>query len=593
MRWGTFLHRVVVLAILAPMYAAGKLFAADPLNNDPLRWVPREANLCLKIENPRLLVETFLHHPLYQQLRKLEALQEIWESNSLRRFQQLIAYYERELGKPWPKLLDDLAGNGIVLAFNTQNEGPFLLVVQGRDANVLAQFKDLALQVLEQEVGRNEAKWVRKQATHRGVVGYQVAPEFYLAQHDQILLLSNRDTVLKMGIDLIVDATDKQNNSGRPSIVSAPELAQARRLLSEGEPDGKPLVWLYGNYGAFRQSPDGKNLFAQPRNDVVLTLLFGGWLDAMGRNDYVAAGLFHRGDTMKLAIRLPSGREGLQPEMAAFCAGEPGSLPLLEPKQVIFSHSFYWDLGALYDLREKLMPAGTAKDFESATKQASRFLPGTTLPDLLRGAGKYHRLVVAHQEKCGYQTEPKQRIPAFAFVTAYRDARFPKAMDALLRSAALLAGAQAQLKLQEVTYQGVKIVGYRFPEDKPFPGSDPDDLRFNFSPCYAQVNDQFLVCSTIEFCQQLIDYLKSHSQEKAQSPTMQMQFYSTGLTAFLRSQPDLLETAAVLQQAVPIEEARRQVKEVLAYLDRLGTLKFQADFRPKTFHWDMIWKSGP
>ena len=89
----------------------------------------------------------------------------------------------------------------------------------------------------------------------------------------------------------------------------------------------------------------------------------------------------------------------------------PGTLPPLEPKGVIFSHSFYLDLGVLWQERTKIMNADNAKSFEEGVKEAGRFLIGTSIEKLLVQSGVYHRFVAVASEKTGYKAEPRVRLP--------------------------------------------------------------------------------------------------------------------------------------------------------------------------------------
>src|SRR5581483_6787718 len=135
------------------------------------------------------------------------------------------------------------------------------------------------------------------------------------------------------------------------------------------------------------------------------------------------------------------------------------------------------------------------------------FLAGRKLSELLTQSGPYHRFVAAAQEASGYPAHPAQPLPAFAYLVSMRDPGFGKAMDGLLRAVALFGGAQAKLKLVEETVDGVTLVGYRFPEDGSLP-ADVNNIRFNFSPCFAAVGDQFFAASTIELGRELIATLK-------------------------------------------------------------------------------------
>ena len=81
----------------------------------PARLLPDQADLLVEVRQPRRLVETLTALDRLKQLRQLAPVREFLDSTSYRRFYQFVAYFEKELGAPWPQLLDRLAGRGAVL----------------------------------------------------------------------------------------------------------------------------------------------------------------------------------------------------------------------------------------------------------------------------------------------------------------------------------------------------------------------------------------------------------------------------------------------------------------------------------------------
>src|SRR5262249_50859617 len=156
-----------------------------------------------------------------------------------------------------------------------------------------------------------------------------------------------------------------------------------------------------------------KDFFASTRDDLFQTLLGGTTIDCVRRSDFVAAGLYQEKTGFRLAVRLPAGRSEFPPEFALHVPpkGEPGSLPLLEPPGVIYSQSFYLDIGYLWKNRDKLINEQTRKQIEEGEQQLSKILPGSVkLGELLEAWGPYHRIVVVNQEKLPYKTEPGVRL---------------------------------------------------------------------------------------------------------------------------------------------------------------------------------------
>src|SRR5262245_2878094 len=110
------MHRklaILFLAIGCSLQISGARAEAPP---DPLRLIPEQADLFIKFEKPRQLVDSLLNLEFVKQLQTLEAFQELYDSTNARRLYQLIAYFEKELGGRWPDVLDRLAGGGIVIA---------------------------------------------------------------------------------------------------------------------------------------------------------------------------------------------------------------------------------------------------------------------------------------------------------------------------------------------------------------------------------------------------------------------------------------------------------------------------------------------
>jgi hypothetical protein len=273
--------------------------------------------------------------------------------------------------------------------------------------------------------------------------------------------------------------------------------------------------------------------------------------------------------------------------------GKPGTLPLLEPRGVLYSDSYYLDLAKIWDDRAKLFPKKQVEALERFDKRSGLFLAGTRLSQLLTQAGARHRTVVVHQAKVGYKTKPKQNIPAFAFVFELRQPeKFSKSMESVLRGVGLLATTQVKLKLVEEKHSGYAITGYRFDEKAPLK-ADVNGVRFNFSPCFARVGDQFVLSSTAGLCRDLVDLLHKE-QESAPKPsrsTFRAKLYSAGGADVLKSFEDQLITQVILDQAVPPGEAKGQVEKFIALVRGFGTLGIESRFDAREFRYELRTRS--
>ena len=576
-------HPLGVLAGLVLFAFATAAPAADP--PDPLRLVPDQADLFVKVEQPRTLIESVTGLDVFKQLQTLDVYNEFLDSTNYRRFTQLVAYFERQLGARWPDALDRLAGGGAVLAVKFGDPAPVLLVVQGKDEALVQKFAKLGLEVIEQELARQEVKESFTKCAHRQIDTYRIGKDFHGAVAGAALLLSNSEKGLHAALDQHLDG-------GKESLAGAPAVAEARKLLPP-----EPLAWGWLNLEAVRRLPQVGEVFKRPSDLAIFTWLpFGGQLDVAARSPFLCAGLYREKDGFALRFRLPRGRDGMAPELAMHVPlGAPlGSRPLLEPKGVIYSHSFYLDLAAFWEHKGKYLNEQQVKDLEEFDKNSGRFLAGARLSQLFAQAGAYHRLVVAAQSKPGYKTAPKIALPAFAYVVEMREPdAFAKSMDTVLRGAALLVGTPFKLKLVEEKHGGRTIVGYRFPEDVPLK-QDENDLRFNFSPCFVRVGDQFLISSTTELAHELIDLLEKEAEggKKGSASSGRIRVYAEGGVQLLKAFEDQLVTQAVLGQAIPVEEARKQVQALADLVRQLGVLQVESHYGAKEYRFDLRLKMG-
>ncbi len=462
----------------------------------PLRLVPDSADLLLRVHNPRRLVETITTLDAVKQLQQFPYIQELLDSTDGRRYYQLLAYFEKELGAGRLDLLDRLAGGGVVLAGKFGDKAPVLLVIQGKDEKLMKKFADVALDVIDQELARQEVK-ERPVKTTVGDVELIQFGDFRAAIAGSALIVSNNEAALQGALDLY-------SGKSKKSMADVPSVADAAALLP-----ADPLASLWLNFETVKQTQQYKDFYTAPR-DVQQTIVYGGIVDVLNRSSFVCAALCRDKDGLMLTARLPHGRDGMGPVQAIFLPpeGKPGCRPPLAPKGVMYTESFYMDPAPFWTDRAQLFSAQTVKGIEENDKNSGRFLSGLRLSKLLTEAGPYQRVVVVDQASAGYKTTPKTHIPAFAVVTEMRDPEaFGDNIETVLRGAGVLALTQVKLKLSEETYKSCNIVSYRFAEDSPLK-IDANDLRFNFTPSFTRVGDQFVVSSTAELCRSLVDELQ-------------------------------------------------------------------------------------
>jgi hypothetical protein len=575
------LYRHLVGGLICLALLGGVARAEAP--PDPLRLVPEQADLLVKVDSPRRLIETGMSSDLFKAARALPPVRDFYDSTNARRFYQLVGYFEKELGAKWPDLLDNLAGGGVVLAVKFGDQAPVLLVVQGTDPQLMARFYQTALDVLAQELARQESKDKIEKRSYKDIETVHVGKDLHAARLGAALVISNKEEGLKL-------ALDQHLGGGKKSLAGVASVKDSARLLPP-----HPLARLWLNLKTVKAYPQAKEVFTSPRNDVNLTVLFGGMIDVATRSPYLCAGLYQEKDGFLATVRLPAGRDGASADFGLHVppADGPGLLPLLEPKGVVYSNSFFLDVSRIWDDRGKLFNEKQAKAIEESGKNTIVRLIGLSPDRILKQAGARHRVVVVDQPKSAYKdAPPAQPIPAFAFITEMRDPeQFSKSMNAALRGAALFGGGRFKLKLTEEKHGDYQIVGWRFPVNVSV-DSDAGNLRFNFSPCFVRVRDQFVFCSTLELCHELVDLLDKETKTKGPVAAVRSRVYSQGGAALLSGAQDILVTQAVLDQAVTPEAAKEQFAQLVELVRKLGALDTEVVYEAKQFRYDVRWRMG-
>ncbi|QDU20131.1 hypothetical protein [Urbifossiella limnaea] len=563
---------LVALLALAP--------AARADTPDPLRFVSAKAGFFLKVERPRALAEVVTGLDAVRAAPTLGPVRDVLDGPVVRRGLQLLGFVERELGAKWPELLDQLAGGGAVVA-GTLGEGnqPALLVVQGTEEVAVRKGFDLLIRALDDELARQGSKEKVGRGTQAGVDTARLGKDFFAARVGAALLISNRAEVLASAL---AQPTDRAG-----SLAVKPSVAAARGALP-----ADPLAWVWVDFAAVRSAQATRDFLDSTRNDFLFQMVLGGTMASLRQSDFVAAGLHREGRGLRFAVRLPGGRGGFPDGYALHtpAAGGPGSLPLLEPPGVVYSQSFYLDFGHAWAKRGDLFTAEMVGQLDKANADLSKLLPGSAkFGELLEAWGPHHRLVVVNRPTQPYKTTPGQALPGFGYVASARDPRFLTGVPATIRAAGLVASLQLGLKMTETTHDGVKIVGWRFPENKALDG-DPDGLRFNFEPCFAVVGDSLVVASTVDVCKALIPEVKRTATLPGGAAVWRGKGYAAGAADALAAVPEPFITDAVLRNGVGLADARKQVDALTAWVRGLGTARAELDIGRDVYRADVIWE---
>jgi hypothetical protein len=570
---------IAIVSLLACPAARGQA-------KDPLRFIPEKTEIVLKVEKPRALIDAIVKHDLAKEAQQLQIVRDFLDGADLRRVFQLISHFEKELGAPWPELINRLAGGGMAAGLRIGSDNaPLVLVLQGTDEKTVTKFFELGQSLFQEEMARQGSTEKLAHRTYAGAEVVEFTKDLLFARVGDAIVFSNKSDGMKEALDKN-EADQKLDKAKNPT---PRPIAETSKSLPPG-----PLAWVWVNLKPIKELPQAKDFFETPRANFFLTLGGAAILDAARRSDYIAMGLYHDTGTFRLAIRMPAGREGTGSDVAIHLPKDPkvgGSLPLLEPKGVLFSHSFYFDFETLYQKRNEIFPMDLAKGLEDGEKQISKLLLGSSLPKFLSESGVHYRLVATQPEKVeSYVSQPELRLPAFAAVLSMRDPHFAKTMTGLIRGAATALGQQVSYRSWEEEVDGIPTFGFSFPENGKFP-EDPQKLHFNYQPTFAVVQDQYILASNKGICKELIGILKKEDRSKPMSQNMQMRAYANGLGGYIYTSADQALAGTILSQGLKIGAAREQTTELFAFVQKLGVASIETDYTDKTFRFDLSWKA--
>jgi hypothetical protein len=541
--------------------------AGPPGPPSPLRLIPDRAEALLLIPSPRVLAENVVGHRFFAKLLESPVIKEQLDSTNIRRARQLLAYFERSLGGRWPALLDDIAGGGIAVGAKLGNNQPAVLVIQGRDEKKLALFLAKALEAFDIKAQKGD---------YHGIPTWAVGDGLFIARTGAAIVASNKKESLRAALDLA-------RGKGK-SLAGHPDIPQAEQLTPANS-----LARLWFNMRPVHASPEGKRAYAEPREDIIQTYLFGSYLSVLGRTPFVAGALVPQEKGFRVTFRAPRGTDGMGSDRLLHVLPEGQTLrPPLQPEGALYGLSFAFDFASIWNHRGKLFNPQQLKGLEQADKSTA--IAGAKLSTLLTNAGAAHRFVIVEQPKAGYRKQPATLIPAFAFVAGLRDGdKFAPAMDAVLRTGGLFLSNQLKMVRKEETVGDLTIAGYRFSEKEPV-DNDRGGFRYNFSPCWVRVKDQFVFSTTFELASALVPMLqdeKPASRELLHHRAID-RVYPDGFARLIKSQEDVLVTQTILDQAVPPAEALKQVRAFAALVKSMGGAGTASYIGKKEWRFD-IW----
>lgn len=580
----TLFSAAVMLLIGLP---TAKLAAVPP--TEP-RWLHSAKPLVvLEVDDPRLLVNRLLRYAELPELMRFPAYREFLDSTGRRRFMQLLAHLEKELGCSTEEMLDRLAGRGAVFAFEQHMSHPFAkpeplgaFVFRGKDAAFTEKAVALLTEVGTQELARQESKEKYEYESFRGVRITRLG-QFAFAVVGADLVAGTKPEAVKAAIA----------RSQKPNAPPA-RFAQAKSRLG-----GRPLAWLWADLKQAKASGGGdfKRVAELPTNEFFPHFILGGWLDVIRRSDELTVALAAEGEDLVLTAALPAGQEGMSEVMRSVFAtplGEPGPRPFLAPPGTLYQSSFWLRPYGFIEHLKGFVTENVQKEFAEFEKKSRPVLLGRKFSELVGLFGGRHQFLVARQRETGYQTQPRDKYPAFALVLDLAEPqKFDQHAVPLMRAAGFLTALNVAMKLQEEKLGDHTLLGYRFVENVKNKENGHGYL-FNFSPCFIRVGDQVIASSTMELAKDLLPLVKAQDANSAyrEEASSRYRFSWEGLGYYLDGLKGQVLSSIVLADGSSFEEAERQLADLKTLFRRLGSVDAAVFYNRNDFKLELRTRMG-
>ncbi len=550
------MSRLYVLLGFWCLFGSAGLFAADPVQIDPLLLKPLPEGLVLhaRIVDPERLVG----HPLMQRMTSLLETSQEWqrahaETIGLIQFTESIGFIDRQLKSVGVEGgIRAIWQRGALVAIGEGGDDPPTGgVFLAKDEAAAKAFTDILQQWAETELGLKYEP-IEMEGTpvlaagnlHVAVVGHRVA-------------WANRAEAMK-------------NVLKHMQSVPTEDVAATDPTL---------LADVHVSLAAVRKNPDFAKGLEVPASDFGLLTFFGGWTDLLRRHERLSVGLHAgEGETVSLRVRFRESATVRPNELAPFFAHQDEKMaPPLHPPGTIQTFSWYRDYAGLWNNRRQLAQAEVVdkveKGDEDAGKQLAVFGTSFRPSELISQLGPHFRIVSIEQEKVPYdKVIVEDVLPAAAFVVDLRDEdKFRKMTDPFVRLLGLIQGGEQRVLTVRQEYKSAQLLSFVFQETDEEVRKRPRD-QYNFRVTSSITRGHLIIGTTPSVVQAVIDEL---DQPRGTQPapgafTERQQISFPSLARQLGRMQSSATRKIVLSTGWTVEKAEHEYQVALGLLSSLG-----------------------
>jgi hypothetical protein len=480
------------------------------------RWIAADAAVYLEVSQPKRLIDTALLPQVQGALRALPPIRKYLEGNSYRTLGLVADLVARQLGTNPEDALRRLTAGGITLAIEGgQGSAPHaLLIVTPDDAGFGARAVDAVTALARQDAADKGKPDPVKSVEYRGVTVYTLGQAAFMLV-DGSLVFSNQADTLKTVVDRARDG-----NKDGPAIGDDDAWKQRRARVAP-----ETLAWGVARLDRLR-GLDTKRFSVPEKPPAQVTFLFGSWLEALRTAPWIEASLSAPDQRLAARVILPVPPGGYREALKGFVPAQGSGAPaLVSPPGTIANLTLWRDPAAIWEARTELFTPQVQQNLAKLDSFAGQFFGGRDFGSGVLGAlDPRWRLVVAHQDYATLAPSPDVKLPGFALIADLNpddddfNQRLKVAFQSFIGLANLGAAQKGEPPLEQGSevFEGVTISTARYMVSKADTAAAAADSvkpavhqRFNFTPSIAQVENHFILSTSVGLTRDLVKALKA------------------------------------------------------------------------------------
>jgi hypothetical protein len=566
------------------------------------RWITADAVIYLEAPAPARLIDRLVQPQAQTALRVVPQIEAFYRGQAYRTLRNVVGAVADRLEMPPLEALQKLTGGGMSLAVEAPPGGPPrpFLIVTPEEAGFADRVVDAALALARQQADQQGKPDPVKSSAYRGITGYALEKSVF-ALIEGSLVLSDKPEALKALIDRVCDGGRSGGTGPGPGALADASEFQARR----GRVAPDTLAWGFARLDRLREV-DPKRFGVPEKRAPQATFFFGSWFEALRTAPAIEAALSLSNQRLEATVSLLTPPQGYREAFQGFIPSQGNGAPgLVAPPGTILSASLWRNLSEIWEARTELFTPEAQQGLAKLDSFAGQFFGGRDFGSGVLGAlDPRWRVVIAHQDYEAMSPQPDVKLPGFALIVDLNpddddfNQRLRVAYQSFVGLSNLNPAQQAgpPLELGSEVFEGINISTAHYMVPKADARADAKagekravDQRFNFTPSVAQVDNHFILSSSVGLTRSLIQALRTPGAANSSAATFQAEADGPTLAHLVALNRNRLVMQDMLQKGLDQAAAEAGVDRFeqllrtlghgrLTVQDRAGSLRFDLGF---------------